>query len=72
MDGAVPAVVPPGMAAASVQTGSPQSTPRSSATASAADLRAARSAIPALLAAATIVRLMAITEIVHTTRGGRR
>jgi hypothetical protein len=28
--------------------------------------------VPALLAAATIVRLMAITEIVHTTRGGRR
>ncbi|MDS0139938.1 MULTISPECIES: hypothetical protein [unclassified Amycolatopsis] len=28
--------------------------------------------VPALLSAATIVRLMAITEIVHTTRGGRR
>jgi hypothetical protein len=28
--------------------------------------------VPALLAAATIVRLMAITEIVATTRGGNR
>jgi len=28
--------------------------------------------VPALLAAATIVRLMAITEIVATTRGGHR
>ncbi|WP_020664079.1 hypothetical protein [Amycolatopsis benzoatilytica] len=28
--------------------------------------------VPALLASATIVRLMAITEVVHTTRGGGR
>lgn len=28
--------------------------------------------VPALLAATTIVRLMAITEIVHTTKGGHR
>ncbi|WP_326566919.1 hypothetical protein VSH64_34425 [Amycolatopsis rhabdoformis] len=28
--------------------------------------------VPALLASATIVRLMAITEVVTTTRGGRR
>lgn len=27
--------------------------------------------VPAFLAAATIVRLMAITEIVHSTKGGR-